>query len=293
MANTTSTEYPSPAEQAVIAAAEALMEKTMKKYDPSHDAYHVNRVRRTALALAKAQTPQPDLLVVELAALLHDVLDKKYVTPEEAADPNAYFRPFFESVKEKVDLLADGRARLIVRIIENVSWTTEKKLRAENKFEPWHESCVELHCKLRAENKFEPWHESCVELHCVQDADRLDAIGAFGIMRVSAYSAAVNRPLHTPSDDPQVSHTGIQHFHDKLLHIKDRLKTPQGRELGAQRHQLVSHTGIQHFHDKLLHIKDRLKTPQGQELGAQRHQFMLQFLDAVDKEYEVVIPTNA
>ncbi|CAE6473559.1 unnamed protein product [Rhizoctonia solani] len=238
MANTTSTEYPSPAEQAVITAAEALMEKTMKKYDPSHDAYHVNRVRRTALALAKAQTPQPDLLVVELAALLHDVLDKKYVTPEEAADPNAYFRPFFESVKGKMDLLADGRAGLIVRIIENVSWTTEKK--------------------LRAENKFEPWHESCIELHCVQDADRLDAIGAFGIMRVSAYSAAVNRPLHTPSDDPQVSHTGIQHFHDKLLHIKDRLKTPQGRELGAQRHQL-----------------------------------MLQFLDAADKEYEVVIPTNA
>ncbi|KAH7312785.1 hypothetical protein B0J17DRAFT_584992 [Rhizoctonia solani] len=231
-------EYPSPAEKAVIAAAEELMEKTMKKYDPSHDAYHVNRVRRTAVALAKAQTPQPDLLVVELAALLHDVLDKKYVTAEEAADPHAYFRPFFESVKEEVDLLADGRGRLIVRVIENVSWTTEKK--------------------LRTENKLEPWHESCVELHCVQDADRLDAIGAFGIMRVSAYSAAVNRPLHTPPDDPQVSHTAIQHFHDKLLHIKDRLKTPQGRKLGAQ-----------------------------------RHQFMLQFLDAVDKEYEVMIPTNA
>ena len=86
----------------------------MKKYDPSHDAYHgtfhlaflslesisllVNRVRRTALALAKAQIPQPDLLVVELAALLHDVLDKKYVTQQEAADAHAYFRPFFESV---------------------------------------------------------------------------------------------------------------------------------------------------------------------------------------------------
>ncbi|QRW18465.1 hypothetical protein RhiXN_03389 [Rhizoctonia solani] len=233
----TSVEYPTGAEKAVIAAAEELMEKTMKKYDPSHDAYHVNRVRRTALALAKSQTPQPDLLVVELAALLHDVLDKKYVTPEEAADANAYFRPFFESVKGNVDLLGDGRAELIVRIVENVSWSTEKK--------------------LRAENKLEPWHDSCVELHCVQDADRLDAIGAFGIMRVAAYSAAVNRPLHAPLDDSQISETSIQHFHDKLLHIKDRLKTPQGRELGAQRHQL-----------------------------------MLQFLDAVDKEYEVVIPNN-
>ncbi|KAG8686787.1 hypothetical protein FRC11_008368 [Ceratobasidium sp. 423] len=236
--STRSAEYPTVAERAVIAAAEELMEKTMKKYDPSHDAYHVNRVRRTALALAKFQTPQPDLLVVELAALLHDVLDKKYVTPEEAADPNAYFRPFFESVTANIDLLADGRAKFVVRIIENVSWTTEKR--------------------LRAENKLEPWHESCVELHCVQDADRLDAIGAFGIMRVAAYSAAVNRPLHVPSDDSQISGTSVQHFHDKLLHIKDRLKTPQGRELGAQRHLL-----------------------------------MLQFLDAVDKEYEVAIPTNA
>ncbi|EUC57644.1 metal-dependent phosphohydrolase, putative [Rhizoctonia solani AG-3 Rhs1AP] len=230
-------EYSTLAERAVITAAEELMEKTMKKYDPSHDAYHVNRVRRTALALAKAQTSQPDLLVIELAALLHDVLDKKYVTPEEAADPYAYFRPFFEGVKANLDLLEDGRAKLIVRIIENVSWTTEKK--------------------LRAEGKLEPWHESCVELHCVQDADRLDAIGAFGIMRASAYSAAVNRPLHTPPDDSQVSESAVQHFHDKLLHIKDRLKTPQGRELGAQRHQL-----------------------------------MLHFLEAVDKEYDAVIPIN-
>lgn len=85
----------------------------------------VNRVRRTALALARAQVPQPaaDLLVVELAALLHDVLDKKYVTQEEAADVHAYFRPFFESVMGNVDLVADGRARLVselgFRIIQN------------------------------------------------------------------------------------------------------------------------------------------------------------------------------
>ncbi|CAE6468941.1 unnamed protein product [Rhizoctonia solani] len=227
-------DYPTVAEKAVIAAAEQLIQKAMQKFDPSHDAYHVDRVRRTALALAKAQLPQPDLLVVELAALLHDVLDKKYVTPEKAADPNAYFRPFFESVRGHVDLLADGRSRLIVRIVENVSWSTEKK--------------------LRAEGRLEPWHESCVELHCVQDADRLDAIGAFGIMRVSAYSAAVNRPLHSSPADPLFSQSSVQHFHDKLLHIKNRLKTPQGRKLGAQRHQL-----------------------------------MLHFLDAVDQEYDVVV----
>ncbi|KAG8706913.1 hypothetical protein FRC08_000802, partial [Ceratobasidium sp. 394] len=175
--------YPNEAEAAVVAAAEALMEETMKKYDPSHDAQHVYRVRKTALALARSQTSQPDLLVVELAALLHDVLDKKYVSALEAANPDIVFRPFFERVAPHVDLLSDGRARLVVRVIENVSWTTEKK--------------------LREENKLEAWNDSCVELHCVQDADRLDAIGAFGILRTAAYSASVNRPLHVPPEDPR------------------------------------------------------------------------------------------
>lgn len=124
----------------------------------------VQRVRKTALQLARTHTssPGPDLLVVEVAALLHDVLDKKYVSAEQSADPYAYFTPFFTSVAQLggADLIADGRARIITRIIENVSWSTEKK--------------------LREAGKIEEWHRTCIELHCVQDADRLDAIGAFG-----------------------------------------------------------------------------------------------------------------
>jgi uncharacterized protein len=112
---------------------------------------------------------------VELAALLHDVVDKKYVSPAEAADPYAFFLPFFKSLASGggIDLISDGRARLIARIVENVSWTTEKKL-------------YEV-------GLLEDWHQNCVELHCVQDADRLDAIGAFGVMRCAAYSAVTNR----------------------------------------------------------------------------------------------------
>lgn len=106
---------------------------------------------------------KPDLLTVELAALLHDVLDKKYVTPEQAADPYAFFLPFFQewATESGVDVVQDGRARLIARIVTNVSWSTEKK--------------------LREAGLIEDWHRQCLELHCVQDADRLDAIGAFGM----------------------------------------------------------------------------------------------------------------
>lgn len=138
-------------------------------------------MRRTALSIAHdvsescpENKSKPDPLVVEIAALLHDILDKKYVSPAEAADPYAFFLPFFQSLAENgIDMVSDGRARLVTRIIENVSWTTEKKL---------HQAGL-----------LEDWHHNCVELHCVQDADRLDAIGAFGIMRCAAYSAVTNR----------------------------------------------------------------------------------------------------
>lgn len=118
---------------------------------------------------------KPDLLIVELAALLHDVLDKKYVSEEQAADPYGSFLPFFRAAAEArgIDLITDGRARTIARIVTNVSWSTEKK--------------------LRQEGLIEDWHRECIELHCVQDADRLDAIGAFGIMRCAAYTTVVNR----------------------------------------------------------------------------------------------------
>jgi uncharacterized protein len=176
--------YPSEQERSVISAAEKLMIETMARYDPSHDAYHVQRVRKTALSLAHAvskpsQTPSatPDLLTIELAALLHDILDKKYVSSEQAADPYGFFLPYFETWCEatssphgpKLDLIADGRAATIARIVDNVSWSTEKRLRSEGQ---WTE-----------------WHDTCVELHCVQDADRLDAIGAFGMSNCLIYTS--------------------------------------------------------------------------------------------------------
>jgi len=232
--------YPSPQEAAAVATAEMLMMTTMSRYDPSHDAFHVQRVRKTALNLARIVSTEstlprkPDLLIVELAALLHDVLDKKYVSKAEAADPYGFFLPFFQSVANEhgINLIQDGRARLIAKIVDNVSWSTEKRL---------HEAGL-----------LEDWHRECVELHCVQDADRLDAIGAFGIMRCAAYSAVTKHPLHAPHGDPARTSSAVQHFHDKLLHIRDRLKTAPGKLLAEKRHKL-----------------------------------MLDFLQAVDEEYNV------
>lgn len=177
---------------------------------------------------------------------MHDLADKKYVTLPEDTTLYDHFLPFFEGLRGSagsLDVAADGRLREIVRIIENVSWTTEKR--------------------LRAEGKVTSWYEGCRELHCVQDADRLDAIGAFGeradidleghptrltsfgegIMRCAAYSATVNRPLFVPPEevggDPGAS--AIAHFHDKLLLIRERLKTDAGRAMGERRHKLVGH----------------------------------------------------
>lgn len=129
------------------------------------------------------------------AAILHDVLDKKYILPEQPSKPYSFFLPFFLRVKEEhgIDLIDDGRAHQIALIVDNVSWTTEKK--------------------LRDQGKWSKWHDECIELHCVQDADRLDAIGAFGssdlfgsyqnrspgstnltgVMRCAAYCAVTNQ----------------------------------------------------------------------------------------------------
>ncbi|KAL0953443.1 hypothetical protein HGRIS_004676 [Hohenbuehelia grisea] len=247
--------YPSPQERVIINAAEKLMIDTMARYDPSHDHFHVQRVRKTAIAIARevaaTTDAKPDLLTVELATLLHDVLDKKYVSHTVAADPYAYFLPFFTSTRpgphpehletegsdSTIDLIADGRARTIARIVDNVSWSNEKR--------------------LRAAGMWDDWHRECVELHCVQDADRLDAIGAFGIMRCSAYNAVTGHALHTPAGDPGHADSAIQHFHDKLLHVAGQLKTEPGKRMGAKRHQAL-----------------------------------VAFLEAVDEEYEAAIPPS-
>lgn len=157
-----------------------------------HDFYHTERVYKTALRLAENENA--DLEIVALAALLHDVDDRK-LSPETAqAKKNAAL--FLES--HGVD---DKKAAQILDIIGDISFSGGKVPRS-------------------------------IEGKCVQDADRLDAIGAVGIARTFAYGGSRKRPLYDPEN---VSESTIGHFYDKLLLLKDMLNTESARIIAQER----------------------------------------------------------
>lgn len=104
--------------------------------------------------------------------------------------------------------IASPAAQQICAIVENTSFSKEKKLRAAGLWS----------------TEGGGWRDSCTELKCVQDADRLDALGGMGIMRCSAYSAAVGRALYVPSGEDGAEESSIQHYHDKLFRLKEGMK---------------------------------------------------------------------
>ncbi|ORY28596.1 hypothetical protein BCR39DRAFT_534288 [Naematelia encephala] len=202
--------------QETIRAAEELVKAHMARYDPSHDWHHVNRVRNTAIRIASSLDPRPDLLVVELAALFHDLTDSKY-------DPNLPLEEvlltFLKNPSTEFTLSA-SQLGLVLMIVPNVSWSKETK--------------------LRAADLWKGWYETCVELHCVQDADRLDAIGAIGLLRCAAYSGAKGvRLLYEGGHEGRRDDSAEGHFEEKLLKVRDRMKTIPGRDEAESRHTTV------------------------------------------------------
>ncbi|GAA5934552.1 HD domain-containing protein [Sporobolomyces koalae] len=203
----------------VVAAAQQLATAHHAPYDPSHDIHHVHRVVSLSLLISSTLEHHIDRLVVILAALFHDLLDKKYQTV--AQTPEEKLAPFWNQFTQHQ--VSDPQRRLVERIIANVSYSKE--------------------VKRTATEPDQAWFDSCLELHCVQDADKLDAIGAFGIMRCSAYSAITNRPLFVPSSSsssfpPAPKSSGsdaISHFHDKLVKLESMMKTNKGKQLARSR----------------------------------------------------------
>ena len=175
-----------------------------------HDWFHIERVRNTALAIAREE--HADLLIVELAALLHDVADWKFAGGDHDAGPRAA-REWLASLR-----VAQAIIDHVCGIIASLSFKG---------------AGVETPMKT-------------IEGRCVQDADRLDAIGAIGIARAFAYGGHKGRPLYDPAVPPQPhatfeaykKNTGptLNHFYEKLLLLKDRMTTPTARRLAAARH---------------------------------------------------------
>lgn len=191
----------------LIAAAEHFAQTDMLLNDCSHDWNHVLRVRRMALFLA-AKENVDDTFAVELAALLHDVKDQKY-SHSVCAGPDSVreFLAFYncpQSLLEKV-----------VFIVSNVSYSKEV-------------------ASTGAPVTVTP------ELAVVQDADRLDALGAIGIARVFAFTGA-SQFTTEPDGSRRLSvlEDGAKHLADKILHIASRLKTQTARAIGAVRHEQV------------------------------------------------------
>ncbi|KAK8865605.1 hypothetical protein IAR55_000749 [Kwoniella newhampshirensis] len=199
----------------LLGQAEALVRREMAKYDPSHDWPHVDRVRKMALKIAQTMTPTPDLLVVELAALFHD-LNGKYIT-SSSPSLSTLLSPLLS-----LSPVTSDQSALVLGIIPSISYTSELRLSSSVPSQ-W------------------TWQSSCPELHAVQDADRLDAIGSIGIMRVSAYSGAKGRKLLEDEEMVKIGESAEGHFEEKLLKVRDRMKTVWGREEAEKRHQTMVH----------------------------------------------------
>ena len=177
-------------DKALIEAAIEYVRDLFRNNSGGHDAEHTLRVYRNAMSLA-GQEKECDTEIVELAALLHDADDHKLFHTEN----NANARAFLQS--HGVDL---GKTDRICVAINSVSFSRNRGKRPET-----------------------------LEGQIVQDADRLDAIGAIGIARTFAFGGEHGRPLED----------SIRHFHQKLLLLKDELNTKSARELAEKRHQFM------------------------------------------------------
>jgi uncharacterized protein len=176
-----------------------------------HDWHHVDRVRRTAVMIGAAEGA--DLHVVELGALLHDVADWKFHAGDLNAGPTAA-REWL--ISQSVPEMTIAQIESIIREV------TFKGAGVETK-------------------------PTTLEGQCVQDADRLDAIGAIGIARTFAYGGHKGQAMYDPAAAPlqhdsfedykTKSHSTINHFYEKLLLLKDRMHTATARKLAAARHR--------------------------------------------------------
>ena len=197
----------------------------LENAEGGHDWFHIERVYKNALLIAEGE--DCDLIVVKLGALLHDIADSKFHGGDETVAPKTD-RNFLESQNVSEDIILH-----VIAIIENISF---KGGNFEKKF-------------------------NSKELEIVQDADRLDAIGAIGIARTFNYGGFKNRPLYNPNIQPNMNMN------------KEEYKNSESPTLN-------------HFYEKLLLLKDKMNTETGKEIAQKRHNFMVSFLSQFYAEWD-------
>jgi uncharacterized protein len=199
----------------VIDNAIRFVKHQLENAEGGHDWFHIERVYKNALLIAKEE--KCDLEVVKLAALLHDIADSKFHNGDESVGPKTA-KTFLEAQNVKEETILH-----VIAIIENISFKGGNFDR----------------------------HFHSIELAIVQDADRLDAIGAIGIARTFNYGGFKNRTLYNPEIAPNLSMSKeeykkseaptINHFYEKLLLLKDKMNTETGKKIAKKRHDFMIH----------------------------------------------------
>lgn len=200
----------------IIAQTKAFVKKTLEGAEGGHDWFHIERVYNNTMLLAKDEAV--DQLVVALGALLHDIADAKFYNGDETVGPKMA-TDFLRSIQVDEKIIDH-----VVKIIENISFKSSLKVDDATTAKPF----------------------TSLELQVVQDADRLDAIGAIGIARAFNYGGFKNREMYNPEIPPNLNMTReeykkstvptINHFYEKLLLLKNKMNTKSGAKLAEQRH---------------------------------------------------------
>ena len=199
--------------QKTIDATVEFVKKELADAEGGHDWWHIYRVWKNAQLLL--QNENANQLVVELGALLHDIADSKFHDGDETIAPKKA-RAFLKSIQVEEEV-----NQHVINIINNISF----------------------------KGSFDGQKFKSLELDIVQDADRLDAIGAIGIARTFNYGGFKNHAIYDPTIPPNLNMTKeeykkstaptINHFYEKLLLLKDKMNTPTGKQIAEKRHQYM------------------------------------------------------
>ena len=212
----------------LISNTVAFVKEKLAGAEAGHDWFHIQRIWKLSKYIQAKEGGDPE--IIELAALLHDIADPKF----HNGDEDLALRISSEFLISQ-NVAPDRTARLLF-IIQNMSF----------------------------KNRVEAPEQKPVELQIVQDADRLDAIGAIGIARTFNFGGFKNNPMYDPEIQPRIGMS------------KEEYKRSEG-------------TTINHFYEKLLLLKDLMNTSTARSLAERRHSFMLQFLEEFQREWHETV----